>query len=818
VKLGVFSFYRNNTLYPGYTKFVMNLIKMQIPANLVWVRPISHLVSFATIGVCVFCAVTSVAALFILEEKEMKKIIALVMCLVFVLSTTLIFPVSASNDVYMIFAGETDDGCSIHPSGFGRLWGPVGENAELGHPAPVQGNSSYCVNTDTNQTIFFHNTNWNYPATTTGVFDATKYEYIELDLYVSSEIVCDFDFGLCSSEEDPQGACWYSDSVWIPGKRWTHIRIPIAEFGGFTAAVCGSLNSIKRIKLLLTNIVDAVQIYDGNFVVPDCTFVYIDNVVATRNGEGKANELINFDTLLVNPPEWFEEYRANYNSNTTICDHNKTEVRNVVTANCGNDGYTGDTYCYDCKKIISYGTIIPAPGNHVGGTATCIAKATCSVCGQKYGEVDTENHKNIKVRNATAANCGNNGYTGDTYCFDCGKTVAYGTIIPATGNHVGGTATCIAKATCYVCGQKYGEYNPTNHTGSTVIYDNVSPTDCTDVGYTGDICCSDCGGIIEEGEEFHSYDNHKGEFEIRDAIPYDCGNDGYTGDTYCIGCGTMVKEGVVISATGNHLGGEATCCTKAKCEDCGEEYGDFDTKNHKYTEVRDCIEASCVSIGYTGNTYCLDCGELVKAGNIIPATNIHTGGTATCCTTAVCSVCHKEYGDYDTNTHTGETEVRNACSANCGNNGYTGDTYCLGCDILIEVGQVVPATNDHAGGIATCGSRAVCEVCSQEYGTVNTNKHIGGIATCCTKAVCDLCGQEYGDFIADNHKGKGQFRNASAHYTGDVYCLGCDEIIIIGQQISPYGDVDGNNSTNIIDAMLIAQYSAKVIDKFPVEQ
>ena len=42
---------------------------MQIPAIVccAFLRPISHSVSLATIGVCVFCAVTSVAALFVFK-------------------------------------------------------------------------------------------------------------------------------------------------------------------------------------------------------------------------------------------------------------------------------------------------------------------------------------------------------------------------------------------------------------------------------------------------------------------------------------------------------------------------------------------------------------------------------------------------------------------------------------------------------------------------------------------------------------------------------------------------------------------------------
>ncbi len=63
-------FTRVNAPYFQQHTIVLNLIKMQIPAIVccVRLRPISHSVSLATIGVCVFCATTSVAALFYFGE------------------------------------------------------------------------------------------------------------------------------------------------------------------------------------------------------------------------------------------------------------------------------------------------------------------------------------------------------------------------------------------------------------------------------------------------------------------------------------------------------------------------------------------------------------------------------------------------------------------------------------------------------------------------------------------------------------------------------------------------------------------------------
>lgn len=50
-------------VYPFLRLYTMNLIKTQIPLCISKALAIS--VSLVTIGVCVFCAVTSVAALFI---------------------------------------------------------------------------------------------------------------------------------------------------------------------------------------------------------------------------------------------------------------------------------------------------------------------------------------------------------------------------------------------------------------------------------------------------------------------------------------------------------------------------------------------------------------------------------------------------------------------------------------------------------------------------------------------------------------------------------------------------------------------------------
>ena len=49
------------------------------------------------------------------------------------------------------------------------------------------------------------------------------------------------------------------------------------------------------------------------------------------------------------------------------------------------------------------------------------------------GEPAECNHANTEVRNAKVATATEDGYTGDTYCLDCGEKIADGEVIPATG-------------------------------------------------------------------------------------------------------------------------------------------------------------------------------------------------------------------------------------------------------------------------------------------------------------------------------------------------------------------------------------------------
>lgn len=358
--------------------------------------------------------------------------------------------------------------------------------------------------------------------------------------------------------------------------------------------------------------------------------------------------------------------------------HQHTEVRNVKEATCKEEGYTGDTYCTDCGEKLSSGEPTAKKAHD-----------------WDEGKVTTE---------ATCKNTGVKTYT----CNNCSETKTE--VIPMT-DHIwdNGKVTtkpsCITPGvktyTCTVCQETKTEEIPaTGHQHTEVR--NVKEATCTKEGYTGDTYCTDCGKKLSDGKILPKKDH---DYEIKDHKDATCTEDGYT-TSFCKNCGDEKKE--TIKATG-----------------------------HQHTEVRDAKKATCTKAGYTGDTYCKDCGEKISSGEVIaklahtwdegnitkeadcketgvmtytchkcgatktediPRTE-HTWDegevtTAPTCTkpgvrTYTCSVCKATRTEVIKATGHLHTEIRNKKDASCTENGYTGDTYCKDCEELLKKGETV---------------------------------------------------------------------------------------------------------------------------------
>ena len=136
--------------------------------------------------------------------------------------------------------------------------------------------------------------------------------------------------------------------------------------------------------------------------------------------------------------------------------------------------------------------------------------ATVVYTGTDKGNYETESvsititrseceHKNTEIINKKDATCSVEGYTGDTYCKDCGEKLDTGTTIEKKPHTVGTAATCVSKAVCSVCGETFGEVDANNHVHTTVK--NRREATCTQTGYTGDTYCTDCDKLLRTGEE-----------------------------------------------------------------------------------------------------------------------------------------------------------------------------------------------------------------------------------------------------------------------------------------------------------------------------
>jgi len=264
----------------------------------------------------------------------------------------------------------------------------------------------------------------------------------------------------------------------------------------------------------------------------------------------------------------------------------------------------------------------------------------------------------------------------------------------------------VTPSVCEICEEELGGVDKGNHTGNEEVR-NSKPAEEFEDGYTGDIYCKDCDGLIEEGEPIPA--THVCEFGT------EWKSDGENHWHECV-CGEKQDEA-------EHTPTKADCVTGSVCEICEEELSGVDKGNHTGNEeVRNSKPAEEFEDGYTGDIYCRDCDGLIEEGEPIPATHVcefgeewesdgekhwhecvcgekqdeaeHTPTKADCVTGSVCEICEEELSGVDKDNHVGETELRGYKPAGEFEDGYTGDTYCKSCDGLIEEGEPIPATHE----------------------------------------------------------------------------------------------------------------------------
>ena len=405
---------------------------------------------------------------------------------------------------------------------------------------------------------------------------------------------------------------------------------------------------------------------------------------------------------------------------------------------------------------------------HSGGTATCTAKAVCSTCQTAYGELGGHTLTKHDAVDATCTAPGNVEYwhcsvcgknfsdasgaaeidhvTVDALNHNWGAWTSNGNGTHTrtcqrdsrhteTENCSGGSATCTNAAICTSCGGSYGkelghDWGEWKNTGNAQQHtrtcqrdqshtETAAHTPGTPANCTTPQTCTACGYEITPANNNHDW--NAWESNGNGTHTHTCKNDSsHTETTNC-------------------SGGSATCEARAVCDVCHMVYGELAPHTLTHTPA---VDATCTTPGNVEYWHCSVCGknfsdsegkgELTEITS--PALNHnwgawekvsetqhqricqndgshketgdHTPGTAaTCKAPANCSICGQPYGEKNPSNHTGGTEVRNQKEATTTTEGYTGDTYCLGCGEKIASGTIIPKkTSGGSGGTSSGGS------------------------------------------------------------------------------------------------------------------
>ena len=342
----------------------------------------------------------------------------------------------------------------------------------------------------------------------------------------------------------------------------------------------------------------------------------------------------------------------------------------------GTPGTETVTHQYNSSSNDISITITPAKLHNADGsyveTKTAKAGDTINYVNGVWGGTPCA-HENTELRNAKEATCTEPGYTGHTYCKDCGEKIGTGTAIPAKG-HIEVIDEAVA-ATCTTPGKTEGKHCSVcndilvaqevipakGHSWDKGVI-TTSPT-CSDAGvktYTCTVCSETKTEVLDA----------TGHTPVDVAEqPATCTEAGYTAGVKCSVCGATISGIEEIPATGHteviDEAVAATCTTPGKtegkhCSVCNEvlvPQEEIPAKGH--TEViDDAVAATCTESGKTEGKHCSVCNEILVAQEVIPAKG------------------HVE-------------EIRNIKEVTDTEDGYTGDTYCSVCNELLKSGEVI---------------------------------------------------------------------------------------------------------------------------------
>lgn len=245
---------------------------------------------------------------------------------------------------------------------------------------------------------------------------------------------------------------------------------------------------------------------------PDLTPAQFEKLLKDTASRASNQSILEYGAGKVNP------YKAVLAAKDLICYHDLTDVYilNNTQATCQSEGYSGDTYCPKCNKMISKGYTIAKLSHEIEYNVT--RAATCTEAGEKVGKcktcsltetqsiaIDPDAHAFVEVE-AKAATCTTDGWNAHSKCERCNTTIArdrsQGIVIPAEHQHLTEFAQTPATCTtnrytgfqvCLVCYELVGEHREVKGTKTAHDYDEQGT-------------CKNCTGKATDEEAiYHLY-------------------------------------------------------------------------------------------------------------------------------------------------------------------------------------------------------------------------------------------------------------------------------------------------------------------------
>lgn len=304
-------------------------------------------------------------------------------------------------------------------------------------------------------------------------------------------------------------------------------------------------------------------------------------------------------------------------------------------------------------------------------------------------------HTNTELRNKADANCTTAGYSGDSYCTDCGTKLSTGSTVNALGH---------------------------NYQIDNITY--KAPT-CTTAGKEADQFCTRCGDTIT-GKTINALGH---DMQVVDGTAKDatCTVAGKEADKKCSRC-DYTEPGATINATGHTYTSVVTAptCTEKgyttyTCNAGDHTYVDnyTDALGHDYQIVDGtAVEVTCTTAGKEADKKCSRCNDVI------------TGATINA---------------------TGHSEVEiPAVEATCTTAGSTAGTKCSVCDVIIVDPQTIPAKgHSYNYTYNNDGTHTkACQNCDESTSEPCTNELMSKGETSDTW-YCTVCGHEYERTVID---------------------------------------------------------------------